>query len=181
MSITSIRSAFTLIELILVITIIGIVAALAGNRLSTLSQHSTVLTPLTLKNYLSALHSNKRLDLVCYEKGSRCDLWEGDKKIRTALTLESASPLTVFAFNRYGRLIATDPAIYSHKNEMGEGSFLFSLYPDGTSTPLILQSDEEFIAYTPLADSPISGNEDEIRTTLYDTALLNAGSYYGNR
>ena len=181
MSITSIRSAFTLIELILVITIIGIVAALAGNRLSTLSDHASVLTPLTMKNYLSAFHSNKRLDLLCYDKCSRCDLWEGDKRIRTGLTLESASPITVFSFNRYGHLIASDPVIYSYKNEMREGNFIFSLYPDGTSTPLILETSDYFIAYRPLSASPISGNEDEIRTMLYDTTLLNAGSYYGSR
>ena len=182
MSVTLTRRAFTLIELIIVITIMGMVASLVSSRLSNLeNNNSVVLTPATLKNYLSALHSTHRLDLLCYENCTQCDLWEGDKKIRTSLVLENKAPLKPHRFNRYGHLIPADPAIRQDTEGMRSGCFEFSLYPDGTTTPLILESDGHFIAYPPLSEAPISGNEEQLRTRLYDTTLMNTGSYYGSR
>ncbi len=181
MSIITTRKAFTLIELMLVIVIMGIVATLVSSRLSSIADHTIILTPNTLKSYLSALNSTKRLELFCYDNCTQCDLWEGDTKIRTSLTLESASPLSVHRFDRFGRLVAADVAIRSDVEGMRSGCFKFSLTPDGISTPLILKSQEDFIVYTPLLDSPIHGNEEQLRKQLYDTTLTNTGSYYGKR
>lgn len=182
MSVTHTRRAFTLIELIIVIAIMGMVASLVSSRLSNLeNDNSVVLTTETLKNYLSALHSTHRLDLLCYENCTQCDLWEGDKKIRTALLLENKTPITPHRFNRYGHLIPADPAIRQDSGRMKSGCFAFSLYPDGRTTPLILESEGHFIAYAPLSEGVMSGNEEQLRAMLYDTTLMNTGSYYGSR
>ena len=181
MSITSTHKAFTLIELMLVIAIMGIVATLVSSRLSSITHHGITLTPDTLRSYLGALNSNKRLELFCYANCTQCDLWEGDKKIRTALTLESTTPLSVHRFDHFGRLIPADLAIRSDVEGMRSGCFKFSLTPDGISTPLILKSQRGFIVYTPLLDTPIHGNEEQLRKQLYDTTLTNTGSYYGRR
>lgn len=180
MQIISSNRAFTLIELIIVITIMGLIATFVGTRLSTASNHSIVLTPETLKKYLTAFNSTKRLDLFCYADCTQCDLWEGDKKLRTSLSLESNNALRVRRFDRFGHLAVADPAVRFERNGIKDGCFEFSLYPDGLTSPLILESQGTFIVYSPLGVSRTSRNEDELRTLLYDTTLLNSGSYYGS-
>jgi len=181
MSVISDRRAFTLIELIIVIMVMGLVAGLVSSRLSHMADHSSTLTPKTLKNYLSAFNSNKRLDLFCYDHCTHCDLWEGDKKIRNALLLENNSSITVRRFDRYGRLVNADPAVRSDTDGMREGDFIFSLYPDGVTSSLILESEGKLIAYSPLSDLIISSDEEQLRTELYDTTLMKRESYYGGR
>lgn len=181
MSIISTHRAFTLIELIIVIAIMGIIATLVSSRLTTLNDQSTVLTPATLKHYLSAFNSDKRLDLFCYDECSQCDLWEENKKIRTGIELEHPATLGVRRFNHFGRLIPADPAIRLDDNERRAGCFEFSLYADGITSSLILESEDRFIAYTPLSDSAISGTEEQLRTMMYDRTLMNTGSHYGSR
>lgn len=182
MPITSVQHrAFTLIELIIVIAIMGIVATLVTSRLSGMAQESAVLSPATLKSYLKSFDSAKRLDLLCYEGCTKCDLWEGGKPIRTGLRLQSDAPIEVRRFNRYGHLVSADPAVRSDGEGMREGCFAFTLHPNGVSTPLILESDQRILVYTPLSDSPQSGSEEHVRALLYPTTLMSAGGYYGSR
>ncbi|MDD2368330.1 MAG: prepilin-type N-terminal cleavage/methylation domain-containing protein [Sulfuricurvum sp.] len=181
MPLKTIRRGFTLIELIIVIAIMGMVATLVSSRLSHIAEHSSVLTPSSIKNYLSAFNSTKRLDLFCYDNCTQCDLWEGDKKVRSSLVMESNGSLSVRRFDRYGHLVHADPSIRSEHGEMHEGNFEFSLYPDGVSSSLILESKGSFTAYTPLSDSVIQGDEDQLRASLYDSSLMNMENYYGSR
>lgn len=174
------RKAFTLIELILVISLMGIIASLVSSRLASLADNSVTLTPATLKSYLSSFSSSKKLDLLCYDGCTQCDLWEGDKKIRTAITLENNTSLIPYRFSPYGRLIPADPVIRSDSEGIRQGCFTFSLTPDGVSSPLILKSEGNFIAYTPLTETIISGSEEHLRLLLYDPKLMDSGSYYGN-
>lgn len=179
MPIKFLRRAFTLIELIIVILIMGMIAGLVSTRLSHIAEHSSVLTPATIKNYLSAFNSDKRLDLFCYDHCTRCDLWEGDKKIRNDLFLESNSSLSIRRFDRFGHLVFADPVIRSDMDGMKEGNFVFSLYPDGVTSSIIFETEGKYIAYTPLSGPVISTNEEQLRAQIYDTTLMNRESYYG--
>ncbi|HZF69282.1 prepilin-type N-terminal cleavage/methylation domain-containing protein [Sulfuricurvum sp.] len=181
MSLIAVRKGFTLIELIIVIAIMGMVAALVSSRLTHIADHSSALTPSSIKNYLSAFNSNKRLELFCYDNCTQCDLWEGDKKVRSSLNMESNGSLRVRQFDRFGHLVYADPAIHSEGTAMRDGCFEFFLYPDGVSSSLILEAKGAFIVYSPLSDSVIQGDEEQIRTSLYDPSLMNKDSYYGNR
>lgn len=180
MSIIIVRRGFTLIELIIVIVIMGMVAALVSSRLSHIAEHSSVLTPASVKNYLTAFNSSKRLDLFCYDNGTQCDLWEGDKKVRSSLVMESNGSLSVRRFDRFGHLVYADPAIHSEHGEIRDGSFEFFLYPDGVSSSLILESKGTFYAYTPLSDSVTEGDEEHVRAVFFNPALMNKDNYYGN-
>jgi prepilin-type N-terminal cleavage/methylation domain-containing protein len=180
MSIITVRRGFTLIELIIVIAIMGMVASLVSSRLSHIADHSSALTPSTIKNYLSAFNSSKRLDLFCYNQCTQCDLWEGDKKVRSSLVMESNGTLSVRQFDRFGHLVYADPSIYSEHGEMQEGNFKFSLYPDGVSSALLLESGGKLFAYTPLSDLVLQGDEEQVRPLLYDSSLMNKDNYYGS-
>lgn len=181
MPIKFLRRAFTLIELIIVILILGIVAGLVSSRLTHIAAPASILTPATLKNYLSAFNSDKRLDLLCYNNCTQCDLWEGDKKIRNALLLESNTSLSVRRFDRFGHLASSDPIVRLDSDGMREGDFVFTLFPDGVTSSLILESEGKLIAYTPLSDPTISPNEEHLRTAMYTMSLMNKESYYGGQ
>jgi prepilin-type N-terminal cleavage/methylation domain-containing protein len=180
MSIIIVRRGFTLIELIIVIAIMGMVASLVSSRLSHIAEHSSVLTPATVKKYLAAFNSSKRLDLFCYNNCTQCDLWEGDKKVRSSLIIESNGSLSVRRFDRFGHLVSADPIVRSENGQIREGSFEFTFYPDGTSSSLLLESEGKFFAYTPLSDFVMQGNEEQVRTLVFNSALMNKENYYGN-
>ncbi len=181
MPIIFLRKAFTLIELIIVIVIMGMIAGFVSSRLSLMSERSSVLTPATLKSYLSAFNSDKRLDLFCYDHSTRCDLWEGDKKIRNDLLLESNRSLSVRRFDRFGHLVFADPVVRTDVDGSREGNFVFSLYPEGVTSSLIFETEGKYIAYTPFSGPAISHDEEQLRTVIYDTTLMNRESYYGGR
>ena len=181
MQIKAIHKGFTLIELIIVIIIMGIVATLISTRLTHFSEHSSVLTPDTIKKYLIAFNSHKPLDLFCYDDCTKCDLWEDGKKVRSALILEHENALNVVQFDRLGNLIHADVAIHMENKKMKEGNFEFFLYPDGRSSPLILSSEEKIFAYTPLSDSVTQTDEEQLRNLLFKATLMNRDNYYGNR
>jgi prepilin-type N-terminal cleavage/methylation domain-containing protein len=181
MSIITVRRGFTLIELIIVIAIMGMVATLVSSRLSHIADHSSVLTPSSIKNYLSAFNSSKRVDLFCYDNCTHCDLWERDKKVRSSLIMESNATLRVKRFDRFGHLVNADPSIHSDHGEIREGNFEFTLYPDGVSSSLLLESDGKLFAYTPLADSVIDGDEEHVRSVFFNPELMNKDNYYGSR
>lgn len=181
MQIRAITKGFTLIELIIVIIIMGLVATLVSSRMGTFAEHSLALTPETIKKYLIAVHSHKPLHLFCYDHCSKCDLWEGEKRVRSALRLEHEGALHVMRFDRFGRLIFAEPAIHRENGVMREGNFEFFLYPDGKSSALILASKEKILAYTPLGEQVIKTDEEQLQNLLFNPALLNKDNYYGNR
>ncbi|MDD5716926.1 MAG: prepilin-type N-terminal cleavage/methylation domain-containing protein [Sulfuricurvum sp.] len=180
-----IRKGFTLIELIIVITIMGLVAALVAGRLSSLSSDVSVLTPGTIKNYLAGMESSKKLTLFCYDQCSRCDVWEGKKKIRKAIALHSSDGVKVWRINRYGQFTKADAKIIAQDGELRSGCFEFSLYSDGKNSPLILEAESKFYLYTPLGGLTMSGasNSEQVKNTLYDRYLIpmRKEDYYENR
>lgn len=180
MQIKAIHKGFTLIELIIVIIIMGIVATLTSDRLSHVYENSSSLTPETIKKYLIAFHSRKPLHLFCYDDCTTCDLFEGEKLVRTKLNLEHHSALRVVQFDRFGRLIPADMAVYGENRKPREGNFEFFLYPDGRSSALILTSGEKLFAYTPLSQDVILSNEEQLRDLLFNPALMNRDNYYGD-
>lgn len=181
MQIITIRKGFTLIELIIVIIIMGIVATLISSRLSHFSEHSSVLTPATIKKYLIAFNAHEPLDLFCYDDCTKCDLWMDGKKVRSELILEHDSALSVVQFDHLGRLNNADPTIHLENEKMREGNFEFFLYPDGRSSALILSSKGNFFAYTPLSDLVKEADEEQLRDLLFHPELMNRDNYYGNR
>ena len=178
MPVTVFRKGFTLIELIIVLVIMGVVATFVTSRLAKKEEHSVTLTPDGIKKYLSSFNSTKKLDLFCYNNAKECDLWEDDKKIFSSIKIKSEGEIKVRRFDRQGRLVDADPIARFENGKLRRGDFEFIFYPDGVSSPLLLQVKERLYAYTPLNDSVQQGQEAQIRSFLYKQELMDRNNYY---
>ena len=69
------RSAFSLVELLIVVLIIGIVYTLAVGSLQSLKDDKEKPTLLNLKNYLSSFSYENSVKLMCLDKCNDCSIY----------------------------------------------------------------------------------------------------------
>ncbi len=74
------KAAFTLIELLIVIVIMGVVYTLALSNFSKLTNKSETLTLANLKEYLSSLSYEHNAALICFDGCTKCAIYvDGNK------------------------------------------------------------------------------------------------------
>jgi len=78
-----VKRAFSLIELLIVIMIIGVVYTLAIGNFKKLSEEHSKLTLENLKEYLYSIKHSKSVKLLCLDDCSECDLYVDGNKSRT--------------------------------------------------------------------------------------------------
>lgn len=173
----------TLFELLVVMTIIGIVYSVALFSLNKEKALSSSITLETLRSSLSALRSSEPLRLVCLREKNECSVYDRSDKTIALFRLQSPGIVERYGFNRYGELKPWGTTLAQTGGKLNPVRFEYVLYPDGTSTPLILKSKNRFYAYTPLGDAKplVTESEEELRLLLYgDHKLpLRADGYYG--
>jgi len=75
------REAFSLIELMIVIVIMGVVYTLSVNNFKKISEESSSVNLGNLKEYLISLKAKKNAKILCLDDCSSCDiLVDGEKK-----------------------------------------------------------------------------------------------------
>lgn len=77
------RKAFSLIELMIVIVIIGVVYTLAITKFQKIGEESTHVNLKSLKAYLQKFPHTKNVKLLCLEDCSACDIFVDGKKQAT--------------------------------------------------------------------------------------------------
>ena len=77
------KRAFSLIELLIVIMIIGVVYTLAIGSFQKLSDGSSKLTLGNLKEYLQSIKHSKSVKLICLDDCSECDVYVDGNRSRT--------------------------------------------------------------------------------------------------
>lgn len=66
------RKAFTLLELLIVVVIIGLVYTLAVNNLSKVAESSEPLSLANLKEFMQKIPHEKRVEFICLENCRKC-------------------------------------------------------------------------------------------------------------
>ena len=75
------KKAFSLIELMIVIVIMGVIYTLSVQSFSNKSEESKKVTLLNLKEYMQGLEHEKSVKLLCLDDCKSCDLFvDGEKK-----------------------------------------------------------------------------------------------------
>ncbi|OYZ66066.1 MAG: hypothetical protein B7Y17_02235 [Sulfuricurvum sp. 24-42-5] len=176
---------FTLIELVVVVIIMGTVALLVMTKMNSATDSIIQLAPSTLKNYLASFEATSRIDLMCYESCSKCDVWIDEKKIKSSIKMNDGSRLKVVHLDAFGDVVESDHKWIARDGVNTEVCFVLSLYPDGHTSSLILQKNDRFYLYRPLpSKNPIIlRTQKELIDTLYpkDLLPLNKDAYHENR
>lgn len=178
------RYGMTLFELLIVMTIIGIVYSVGLFALKKEKINTATITVSTLKTTLLALSLSSEIRLYCDNTCQDCKVYTAENKLLTQLHLSSNNTIVRYGFDRFGELQELGKIVTKVDGTLHQGCFEMTLYPDGTVTPLILKQQDKFYAYTPLgADKPyITKNEEDLRKFIFNETLypLKSDDYYGS-
>lgn len=164
------HKGMSLFELLIVMTIIGVVYSIGVFTLKTEKTTAQVLNLSTLKTTLLALNTSGRLRLICDAPAQECRIFSNDGKMIKSAHLQSNGTIQRYGYDRFGELHPLGNVIVQNGGKSVQSSFEFILNPDRTVTPLILKNNERFYVYTPLGeDKPfVSENEEQLRAFLFD-------------
>lgn len=177
------RAGMSLFEILIVMTIIGIVYSIGMVTLKKEKANSTVLSLSTLKTTLMAFSQPGEIRLLCEASCRECRVFSSDGKRLITAFLQSDGSIKRYGFNRFGELEEWGNVIARSEGKMTQGCFELLLYPDGTITPLILKNNNTFYVYTPLGDDKpyTTKSEEKVRQWLFNEALypLKGDDAYG--
>jgi len=122
------RSAFTLIELLIVIVIMGVIYTLAISNFSKLSDKSASLRLDTLKEYLASLKYDKEARLLCLDDCSECNVYlDGNKTQKIEGIVDDS--VRIYRYDDLYGFIEKEPEVYFSPDGVEE-SLCFSYKVD---------------------------------------------------
>lgn len=175
----------TLFELLIVMTIIGIVYSIGVFTLSKEKVTASTMTLMTLKPTLGALAQSGKTRIVCDLSCSECRVWSADETPLSTVRLKSEGAIERYGFDRFGELKKLGYPLTRTEGKLRQACFEYTLYPDGTATSLILKSDNKYYAYTPLGEEKpyVTGSEEALRNFIFNASNypVRGDDYYAGR
>lgn len=179
------RRGMSLFELLVVMIIVGIIYSIGMFTLKKGGITAPTLTLATLKSTLDSFEHSGSIRMICDSPCDTCRVRSADGTLLSTMNLSREGDVFRYEFDRYGTLRAMEEAVAQEDGKMEQVCFEFSLYADGTVTPLLVKNGETFYLYTPLGgETPlITRNEEVLREALFDEKHypLTEESYYGGR
>ena len=173
------RSAFSLIELLIVVVIVGLVYTLAISNFENVKQNKVKPTLLNLKSYLSKLEKSKNAELICLDKCKSCNLYvDGVLDANASAEFEDFldEDVKVYRYDvNYGLISLQNKVFFNSENTQEEICFSLSVDKNGVSEQLIVEYKDKFYDFSPyftntkvyLSASDIS----DVREDLYQEVL----------
>lgn len=179
------RGGMTLFELLVVMTIVGIVYSIGIFTLSKEKATASTMSLMTLKSTLGAFSQSGKTRIVCDLSCRECRVWSADETPLATVHLKSEKSIERYGFDRFGELKKLGAALTRTEGALRQACFEYTLYPDGTATPLILKSDNKYYAYTPLGgEKPyVAGSDEALRRFIFNESNypLRGDDYYADR
>lgn len=141
------RKAFTLIELMLVVLIIGLVYSLALSSLQKVGKGEVKLSLENLETSLLEYHNNNHVEYVCIDRCERCSLFVDSKEIKT---LESVvnNDVRLYRFDVvYGSRELELPAYFNADNQEEQACFRYEIFADGSRTEMMVETDKKVVDF----------------------------------
>ena len=143
------RSAFTLIELMIVIVIMGVIYTLAISNFSRLSDTSKKLCLDNLKEYLASLKYAKSARLLCLDDCSNCAVYLDGNKTKSIDGFLDDSVKTYRYDNSYG-FIQKDPEPFFNADGVEESvCFSYTLDNNKIGDQVLIEYKNRFYDMTP--------------------------------
>lgn len=172
----------SLFELLIVMIIVGVVYSIGLFTIDREKGASSSIKASELKSALTALDHSKKIRLVCDASCHQCRVLDARDSVIASIRLSSDGPLQRYGFDRLGELRPLGKTLASIDNKLSMECFEFTLYPDGTSSPLILKDNSSYYLYTPLQGekSFITSSAETLRLHLFDELRypLKSEQYY---
>lgn len=143
------KKAFSLIELLIVIVIIGVVYTLAVQGIQKMNEKESSLSISTLKEYLTDREYEKSVRLLCLDDCSICDIFvDGKKSQKIEEFLDSE-----VRFYRYELLygfIEKEKGTFFNENDVEEDvCFSYTINKEGIGDQVLIEYKESFYDLSP--------------------------------
>ncbi len=139
------RKAFSLIELLIVILIIGVVYTMAIGNFQKLKEEETVVTMQTLKEYLQKIPHEKEVKLLCLNECFNCSIFVDDEKIESQTPFEDIldSSVNVYRYDPLLGVMEQTQDIYFNDEDIEESvCFSFSVDKKGVGDQVLVELKE---------------------------------------
>ena len=152
------KKAFTLIELLIVVIIIGVVYTLALNKLHQVSDPSQKLSLQTLKLFLSSLEFQKEVKVRCFDDCSSCSVYV-DTKVDKALSKKFDDfiddTIKVYRYEYLSGMQEITPEVFFNTQGMQESiCFSYGIDTKGIGDQVIVEYKDKVYDFTPFTKEP---------------------------
>lgn len=146
------RKAFSLIELLIVVMIIGVIYTLSVGSLNKMAQEKEKLTLENLKTYLFNIPHKKYVQLLCLDDCSSCDIYADNSKIQTVDNFLDKS-VRAYRYDYFYGYTEIEKEVYLNTDNV-EKDICFSYVIDksGVGSQVLVEFQEKFYEYTSYFD-----------------------------
>lgn len=146
------RYAFSLIELLIVIVIIGVVYTLAIESFAKASDRSKQVTLLNLKEYLQSIPHEKSVKFLCLDDCSSCDIFvdgEIEEGLKGSFDNFLDTSVKVYRYDFYqGMQILTNEIYFNEENIEEDVCFSYTVDKKGIGEQVYIQFNKKVYDYT---------------------------------
>ena len=143
------KKAFTLIELLLVVVIIGVVYGLVINSMKRINNKEENLNFQTLPSFLETMFQQNSVAFVCIDNCRKCSLYIDDEKVRDIEPFMKDE--RTLRFWHYDANLGTQELRFSSLFDEDEREFdvcfRYEIFEDGSSTEMIVETKEKSYDY----------------------------------
>ncbi|WP_457744499.1 type II secretion system protein [Sulfurimonas sp.] len=150
------KRAFTLIELLIVIVIMGVIYTLAINNFTKLSDTSKHLSLANLKEYLHSLEYEKEVRLLCLDDCSECDVYVDGNKTQSIEGFLDDSVRSYRYEQSYGFIERKQDIFFNQEGIEENVCFSYSMDNSGIGEQMLIEyKDKYYDMSTFFVDTPI--------------------------
>lgn len=147
------RSAFSLIELLIVVLIVGVVYTLAISNFDNVKENKIKPTLLTLKSSLTELEKRHKAELLCLDECESCSVYvdgEVDENLSEVYEDFLDEEPKMYRYDQnFGLIRLKNRVIFNKEGVDEEVCFSLSVDRNGVSDQMIVEYKDRFYDFTP--------------------------------
>ena len=143
------KKAFTLIELLLVVVIIGVIYGLVINSMQRVNDKEASLSFETLPSFLKTMHQQNSVAFVCLDNCQECAVYvDGEilKEVNAFMKEERLLHFWRFDANQGTQELRFTP-VFDEDDREFDVCFRYEIFKNGSSTEMIVETQEQSYDY----------------------------------
>ncbi|MGB5964818.1 MAG: type II secretion system protein [Sulfurimonadaceae bacterium] len=143
------KKAFTLIELLLVVVIIGVIYGLVINSMQRINDKEASLSFETLPSFLETMYQRNSVSFVCIDNCKECAVYVDGKKVKEVDAFMEKE--RVLRFWRFDANLGTQELrftpIFDEDDREFDVCFRYEIFKDGSSSEMIVETQKQSFDY----------------------------------
>ncbi len=143
------KKAFTLIELLLVVVIIGVIYGLVINSMQRVNDQESSLDFASLPAFLQSMHRQNSVALVCTDNCKACALYIDNAKVKEVEPfMKDERKLAFWSFDaNAGMQELRFTPIFDEDDREHDVCFRYEIFKDGSSSEMIVETEKQSYDY----------------------------------